>query len=93
MPLWLSVSARHQAAAPLPASSLLWDREAHSTAWGWDIYKASYGTMPALSFSSLCGAVRSVKNKPAFFADKLYKSMKVQMGSPREAGLWDPLGL
>lgn len=23
-----------------------------------------------------------MKNKPAFFADKLYKSMKVQMGSP-----------
>lgn len=31
--------------------------------------------------SPLCVAVRSVKNKPAFFADKLYKSMKVQMGS------------
>lgn len=23
-----------------------------------------------------------MKNKPAFFADKLYKSMKVQTGSP-----------
>ncbi|PKU28968.1 annexin a6-like [Limosa lapponica baueri] len=43
--------------------------------------------------------VRSVKNKPAFFADKLYKSMKVQTGSPG-AGLREgamvgshPLGL
>lgn len=39
-------------------------------------------------FSLLCVAVRSVKNKPAFFADKLYKSMKVQMGSPG-AELWE----
>lgn len=29
-----------------------------------------------------------MKNKPAFFADKLYKSMKVQTGSPG-AGLWE----
>lgn len=67
-------------------------RGAHSTAWGWDIYRASYGVMLTLSFSPLSVAVRSVKNKPAFFADKLYKSMKVQMGSPREQGygtLWD----
>lgn len=50
-------------------------------------------------FSPLCAAVRSVKNKPAFFADKLYKSMKVQMGSPGaelwEGAMWGrhPLGL
>ena len=49
--------------------------------------------------SPLCVAVRSVKNKPAFFADKLYKSMKVQMGSPgaelREGAMLGrhPLGL
>lgn len=51
------------------------------------------------TFSPLCVAVRSVKNKPAFFADKLYKSMKVQTGCPG-AGLREgamvgrhPLGL
>lgn len=42
--------------------------------------------------SPLCVAVRSVKNKPAFFADKLYKSMKVRTDLPG-VGLWERAGL
>lgn len=75
----LSGILRGRARAPVPR---------RGAAPCWDVSPGCAEPTP----SPLCVAVRSVKNKPAFFADKLYKSMKVRAGSHTEGGGYRAFG-